>query len=409
MPITTSLSPNTQSDDIKIAIKTILTPWRWRHPSVNKTIQQQLSSHLDNRPTVLVSSGRAAIFRTLQALDIKQGDEVLIQAFTCLAVTAPVQWTKAKPIYVDIDPNTYNYDLSDIKRKITPRTKAIIVQHTFGIAGPIQEILQLAKTHHFTVIEDLAHGFGADLQGKPLGTFGDVTILSFGRDKTISCVFGGAVSSHNSTLIQKIKSQQEALPQPPFWWVKQQLLHPILMSIIVPLYFTLSLGKFILVASQKLKFLSMAVTSCEKRGLKPPFIDWQFSPALGFLLQHQLTKLDQFTEWRRAIAKKYEMELNPPQPVTYSNRPNWIRFPIKVKNRQALLAQAKKNHILLGTWYDQPVTPSVTTSANPTKYQSGLCPNAELAANEAVNLPTHPRLSDHQVDQVINLINKHGS
>lgn len=395
-----------QPDDLLIVIKTLFSPWRWSDQRIHHKIVRLISARLANRPTVLVSSGRSAIYRTLEALNIGSGDEVIIQAFTCLAVPAPIIWRQAKPIYADIDLHTYNFNLADVAKKISSRTKAIIVQHTFGVAGPVKELRQLADRHNLILIEDLSHCFGASLQDQALGTFGHVAILSFGRDKTISCVFGGAVASSDAALIQQIEQNQSALPKPPAWWVIQQLLHPLLMVIIVPLYFVGGLGKILLVTAQKLHLLSLAVTKSEKQGNRPPFIDWQFSPALGLLLHSQLRKLNRFTIRRQTIARRYFNRLPISHQTAPANQPNWLRVPARVKNRSSLLARAKKQHILLGNWYDHPVTPATPQSIIFAGYQPGSCPQAELAAARTINLPTHPNLTDEQIDQIISVMSK---
>lgn len=406
MAITTSLSPNVQADDLFIALKTLFWPVRWHRYTILAKITRLLSARLANRPTVLVSSGRSAIYRTLEALGIGPGDEVIVQAFTCLAVPAPVIWRHATPVFADINLSTYNFNPLDVAAKITPRTKAIIIQHTFGIAGPLKELRQLADKHQITLIEDLSHSLGANLKNQPLGIFGHVAILSFGRDKTISCVFGGAIASANQAFIRTVEKNQTSLRLPPSWWIVQQLLHPLLMSFIIPLYFVGSLGKAYLVLAQKLRILSLAVTKEEKSGGRPAFLEWRFSPALGFLLLNQLRKLDKYTARRQSIARRYFASLPLAKQLAPPNRPNWLRVPLRVKNRTALLAYAKQHHISLGNWYDRPVTPVSSQQPTVAGYQECSCPQAELAAATTINLPTHPNLTDEQVDAVIAVMSK---
>lgn len=405
--ISISLSPNTQPDDVRLAWRILLSPWLWRRAEVVPAVEQKLARRF-NRKALLVSSGRAALYRTLAAYGIGAGDEVIIQAFTCLAVPASVQWTGAKPVYADIDSRTYNLNPADVRQKITPRTRAIIVQHTFGIPGPIDELRQLAQEHNLKLIEDLAHSLGGQYRGQMLGTFAHAAILSFGRDKTISSVFGGAIISGDEEMMARAYRQQSDLPYPPLWWVKQQLLHPVLMSFVIPLYFTARLGQAALVAAQKLHFLSLAVTSSEKRGLKPPFIEWRFSPALAYLLDRQLDKLDNFTARRRSIAKRYYQAIKDlPDQTPFINDANYLRVPLKVVDKPAILKAAMADHIVLGDWYEQPVTPSATTAHNASLYAPGSCRQAENVAKHVINLPTHPRMSDQDVDKVIAFILKH--
>jgi len=406
MSTTISLSPNTQADDVWTAFCALFAPWRWSDKHVINKILSLISKRLANRPAVLVSSGRTAIYRTLEALDIGPGDEVIIQAFTCLAVPAPILWRQATPVFADIDLATYNFNISDVVKKITPRTRAIIVQHTFGIAGPIKKLRQLADQHHLTLIEDLSHAFGASYQEQALGTFGHVAVLSFGRDKTISCVYGGAVVSNDAKIIKRVAAVQDSLPKAPAWWVIQQLLHPLLMALIVPLYFWGGVGKVLLVTAQKMHLLSMAVSKNEKLGGQPAFLQWQFSPALGILLHHQLHKLSRYTTRRQKIARQYATHLPATSQLSPLNQPNYLRYPLRVKNRTKLLKHAQKNHLLLGNWYDHPVTPTSPKAPLFSGYVPNSCPQAELAAATTINLPTHPNLTDHQIAEIIDVLSK---
>ncbi len=406
-PILISLSPNTEKDDVLLAWKMLLKPGLWHDGSVAQRVESVLSGYFGGCGVVAVSSGRVAIFRTLQAYGIGSGDEVIIQAFTCLAVAAPIKWCGAEPVYADINPRDYNFDVRDVQNKITSHTKAIIVQHTFGIPGPVNEIIDIARKNNIVVIEDLAHGLGAKAQGQVLGTFGDVAILSFGRDKTISCIFGGAVVSRDRDLIKKIRQQQEQLKFPPGWWVAQQLFHPLAMSVIIPYYYQYKAGKVLLVAAQKRRLLSLAVTAKEKIGRQPSFVQWRCSPVLLFLLENQLKKLDRFLTKRRRIARQYAEALTP---GLWTNEllanAGWIRFPMKMPKARKALKLAREHQIMLGDWYAQPIMPALAGREDITGYAPGSCPAAEEASRTTVNLPTHINMSDEDVDRVIEFIRK---
>lgn len=405
-PILISLSPNIEKDDVVLAGKVILQPKIWRDVIVTQKIEFKISHYLGKREVVAASSGRGALYQTLKAFGIGQGDEVILQAFTCLAVAAPIRWCGAEPVYADINPESYNLDVRDVEKKISQRTKAIIIQHTFGLPGPIREVVALARQHKILVIEDLAHGLGATWQGQRLGTFGDAAILSFGRDKAISCVFGGAIASNNQSLINKIRLQQNGLRYPANWWVAQQLLHPILMDMVIPYYYRANIGKIILVAAQKMNLLSMAVTSEEKSGKQMAYINRRPSPALMRLLDNQLGKLDRFIERRRVIAKKYAAALVAGTwPEDYLNNGSWIRFPLRVGDRRQIIGKAKQQQIMLGDWYKQPVMPVLAGHDEFTGYVAGACPQAEEASRTVVNLPTHIKMTDADVERVIQFMN----
>lgn len=403
-PIAISLSPNTEPDDVRIAWRVLFQPWLWRRTDIVDEVENQLSDHLNNQPVVMTSSGRSAIYHLLRTLDIGQGDEVIIQAFTCVAVPAAIQWTGAKVVYADIT-TTYNIDPAEVRSKITSRTKAIIVQHTFGIPGPLVEIKELTRQNNIKLIEDCAHAIGATYQGQPVGTLGDAAIFSFGRDKALSCVYGGAISSRDQMLMEKVQQQISQLKNASFIWIKQQLLHPILFNLILPLYNQAGLGKILLVALQKSGFLSKAIEPTEKHGAKPRHIDYRFPGALAYLLKLQLSKLNRYTTRRRAIANTYRAALNSEHSGNSSLYidSSWLRWPLLVDNPTQLHFEAKQQNILLGDWYNSPIVPS-DSNAETFGYQSGSCPHAENIAKQVINLPTYPRLTEQQVKQVIGLV-----
>lgn len=398
-PIAISLSPNTEPDDVARAKRALKHPDIWNDPQwvleAEKAVEKKFPGHL----TTLTSSGRQAIYRVLKALNIGSGDEVIIQAFTCIAVPAPILWAGAKPVYADIKKDTYNLDPADVERKIKPATKAIIVQHTFGIPGPIEELRKIADEHGLALIEDCAHALGQTHQGQALGTFGDVAILSFGRDKIISSVFGGAVVSKNQNLIERIRDQQRALPFPPKTWVRQQLRHPVFFDKILPTYFRFGLGKVALILLQKFGFLSKAVTLEEKSGKKPAHLAYRFSPALAYLLVQQLDKLERFTARRQEIGEKYHDILG-------GSSNALLRFPIQTEKPAAVRQAAQHQKMLLGDWYDTPLVPQ-DSDFSAFGYVPGSCPVAEEVGKQVTNLPTYPLMTNEQVEQVISFIKKY--
>lgn len=402
-PILTSLSPNTEPDDIRLAWRTLLSPRAWpRAGEADIAVAADLAARLQQSHVTLTSSGRAALYEGLHAAGIGPGDEVIIQAFTCLAVPSAVIWAGATPIYADIDRQTFNLSAARVRPLITKQTRAIIIQHTFGIPAPLPEIIALAREHNLLIIEDLAHSLGGMYNGQPLGSFGDLAILSFGRDKTISSVFGGALATNVTSLHDTVKKNMASYQAPPRWWVIQQLLHPILVNSFIPLYFTAHLGKILLVVAQRFGLLSMAVTRHEKAGAKPDFLTYIFSPALLPLLAQQLKKLDRYTAHRRRIAARYISAL----PVSFKDTPevsgsNWLRFPLLVLKRDELLKAARRQHIILGDWYATPISPVPLHNNVLTQYKPGSCPIAEEVSKQCINLPTHPRLTDLDADRII--------
>ena len=158
--ISPSLSPNTGRTDVLKALAVLLMPWTWKKGGALLWVRQWFVDYLGVGEVAFFNSGRSALLAILESFGIGAGDEVIVQAFTCVAVPNSVIWAGAKPVYVDID-ESYNTDPIDAEKKITKKTKALIVQNSFGIPAQIEKLLLLAKKYKFLVIEDCAHALGA--------------------------------------------------------------------------------------------------------------------------------------------------------------------------------------------------------------------------------------------------------
>jgi len=393
-----SLSPNTESDDRWLAVSFLFSPWKWTKGKESKKLQKELSQYLGiSQNPFLFNSGRSAFFTLLRSLNISPGGEVLVQAFTCNAVANPIIWWGATPVYVDID-ERYNMDVNDLVKKITPKSKAIIIQHTFGIPANIEEIIRIAKEHNLFVIEDCAHSLGAEYKKKKVGTFGDAAFFSFGRDKVISSVYGGALVVYRNSIRENLVQEYRGLSLPTACWTIQQLVHPIILAPIISTYW--SVGKYVLFSLQKLKVLSKAVTYKEKHGEKPSYFPSLLPNALAGLAYAQLKKLDYLNNRRKHLARFYFSNLG-------GIRPNegeiFLRYPVQCPFRDNILQEAKKNKMLLGDWYDSVIAPK-DTDLKAMHYIAGSCPNAERISKEILNLPTHINITEHEAQKVVNFL-----
>ena len=404
-PIAISLSPNSQKDDIWQAFKTIFQPWIWKNGSSITLVEEWFKDFLGTNSIVMFNSGRSALFAILKAFDISAGDEVLLQAFTCVAVPNAILWAGAKPVYVDID-ESLNIDPGLMEKSINNKTKAIIVQHTFGIPAQINLIKQIAQKYNLVLIEDCAHSLGAEFAGVKVGKFGDAAVFSFGRDKVISSVFGGTATIKSKFKMQnsKLKKHHDKLRYPNSFWIFQQLLHPLVFAIILPLY-NLNLGKLILFGMQKLKLLSYPVYEQEKSGVKPEVFPRRFPNALAQLALLQLKKLGKFNKAREDNASYYYRQLGKLSTITLPVKIKgsiYLRFNILISKAEKLLSLAKERGILLGSWYRNIVDP-IGVDYVKVGYKIGQCPKAEQVAQLSVNLPTYPRLTNSDLKSVVDL------
>ena len=174
-------------------------------------MKQELAKYLSLDPSyiTLFWKGRVALYAILKAIGIKEGDEIILPAFTCVVAVNPVIYLGARPVYVDIDPMTYNMDISRLKRKITKKTRAVLAQNTFGLAPDLDRIFEVANKHNLMVIEDCAHGFGGYYKGRPNGTIADVSFFSTQWNKPFSTGLGGFAVTKNPEIAERLRVMEK--------------------------------------------------------------------------------------------------------------------------------------------------------------------------------------------------------
>jgi len=155
---------------------------------------------------IAVSSGTAALHLAIRALNIGEGDEVIVPSFTFIAVANAVLYERATPIFVDIDPVTLNLDPRCVEAAISARTKAILVVHTFGVPAGMDALMQLARRHNLAVIEDACEAIGATYNGQRVGTFGDISVFAFYPNKQLTTGEGGAILTRDPKLASRMRA-----------------------------------------------------------------------------------------------------------------------------------------------------------------------------------------------------------
>lgn len=404
--IAIGLSPNVESEDVFAEVHQLITPWNYQEGKSVARLEKWFRDYFNTSHAVSFQNGRTALYAILSCLGIGQGDEVILQAFTCVVVPNAIIATGAKPIYVDIN-NSLTMDHIELEKKITQKTKAILVQHTFGIATDMDAIMKIAKKHTLLVIEDVAHSIGGEYKGKKLGTFGIASIFSLGRDKAFSSVFGGMAITQDKKLGEKLQEYQKQKGYPSHVWILQQLFHPIVFSIALPFYNFISLGKLLIIFFQKIHWLSFPVSLSEKKGVFHGDSVKKYPNSLASLALLQLQKYKRYNERRQEIAEKYkkvceELHYN----FVNTNEP-LLRFPVLIEDPHEILKYFKsEDQIYLGNWYWNVIDPK-GSNYNAIQYIMGSCPKAEAVTQKIINLPTYPTMSDDDVDRVITVLKKY--
>ncbi|HUK27510.1 MAG TPA: DegT/DnrJ/EryC1/StrS family aminotransferase [Candidatus Acidoferrales bacterium] len=202
-------SPDISEADIQAVCDVLRTARLSLGPKLQE-FESAIARYIQISNAVAVNSGTSALHLCVRALGIGEGDEVIVPSFAFIAVANAVRYERATPVFVDIEEETLNLDPCRVEAAITPRTKAIIVVHTFGCPASMSEILDIAQRHHLRVIEDGCEAIGAEFDGKRVGTLGDVGVFAFYPNKQITTGEGGVVVTEDNAianLVRKLRNQ----------------------------------------------------------------------------------------------------------------------------------------------------------------------------------------------------------
>ncbi len=398
--ISADFAPNESFTDATTSLAMLLKPWRWRKGKALFKVKQKLKKLFGGSYEVfLFLTGRAALYRLFQSLPLEKGVEVAVQAFTCEAVILPLIELGLIPLYIDIERESYSMYPEDLIAKLTPNTKALVLQHTFGMVPKNRErILSIARQRRIIVVEDLAHGFNQQLFNKtntePQSQF---LLLSFGRTKTLSSVFGGAILSRSKMTNKKLKEFEKITSFPSSYFIFQALWYKPFAWFIRKTY-GVGLGKLIHFITNSFQLIPREISPTEKRGEFDTIFIKAYPNALAELLLKQFKQIDQIIQKRLFAIGQYKMYISKDFP--YEGNSPLIRFPYHHTNRDVVVSRLKKKKIYLGSWYDQVVGPK-ELPLDKLKYKSGSCPMAEATCKQILNLPT--TIIQKEVDRVIDV------
>lgn len=357
-------------DDIQAVVEVLRSDYITTGPKIQE-FEKLVADYVGAKYAVAVSNGTAALHLACLAAGIKEGDEVITTPITFAASANCVLYCGAKVVFADIDPVTYNIDPTDIGRKITDRTKAIIPVHFTGQPCEMDEIHAIAKKYNLIVIEDAAHALGADYKGRMIGSISDMTTFSFHPVKHITTGEGGMITTNDKNVYEKLKLLRNhgITREPSFLHKKEGGWY----------YEQLDLG------------FNYRITD--------------FQCALGI---SQMKKIDKFIEKRRSIAKRYdeafsglEYIVTPKQAVGCHS--SYHLYVIQVKNipRKKAFEKLRAAGIGVNVHYIPVYKHPYYQSHG---YKDVKCENAENLYEKIISLPIYPGLTCDEQEYVIKQI-----
>lgn len=341
--------------------------------------------------------GRVALYAILRALGVGEGDDVLTQAYTCVAVPEGIMAAGARPVFVDIEANGYSLDSADLARKITAQTRAVIVQHTFGIPADMDPIIDFAQQRGLAVIEDCCHTLTSRYRGRLVGTFGQASFYSFEYGKPVPIGAGGCAVANDPALRLKLWELYSKFSEPTSiaQWKLELQAYAYRRLYSPQLYWTLK------TAFHRLSKAGLVTGNYHPIGGEPSA---EFHWRMGRLARCRL---------RRAL----QQECAPPSKVHLygdlfrelhviqpQSRPgdhvDFVRYPVRVCNKQSVTRLAKEYNVEVADWYRTPIHPLSLEECRLVGYEPGCCPRAEQRAGEAISLPLKGTVTSRYLEQL---------
>lgn len=353
--------------------------------------------------------GRVALYAILKALDICTGDEVIVPGYTCVVNINPIKYLSARPVYVDIEPDTFNINTALLESKITPKTKVIIAQHTYGYPCDMDAIMNIAASKKLIVIEDCCLALGSKYKGRFVGTFGNAAYFSFQWNKPFTTGLGGMALTNDETIAEKIEHCRRQAVKPS---IKEILMLAAQLSVyrmfIYPATTAFAQNLFRNLTKKGVVVGSSSITEFDPR--MPPGFFKNINSLQARSGIRQLAKLDNNLAHRRKMAAFYDRLLAERSWVTrkYDESiidPVMVRYPLRIKEKARAIEEAAAVGIELGSWFECPIHP-IETPLEKYDYIVGMCPEAEKASREVVNLPLHPRTNEKTAEKTIEYVTK---
>lgn len=405
LPIHHTFAPLADAEQVRTCMKLLWQPRRWKNGPESAQLADELGKAFNGKAYVF-GSGREALLAILKSLRFQKDEEIIVQGYTCIVVPNAIIAAGMIPVYADIERDTLNLDLEEVERLITPKTRAIICQHTFGIPAYTQRLRELCNRHSLILIEDCAHIIPDRHGPAEIGTQGDVVFCSFGRDKALSGVSGGAAICRRSDLCPDLARMENDATHMSMFHIKSLLLYPLIYTVSKPLY-RFGIGKIVLALCGRLRLLPSIVNTQEKEGRMNAQLH-RMPNACAILALQQWKKLESINNHRRMLTNMYldeGMKNKWPRLLGVQKNLPLQKFPLFIEKAERIRQELKKHNIHLHDgWTGCAICPAHALSEN-VGYNDGDDPAADMAGEQILSLPTHPTMTQEQAVFLIEKLN----
>lgn len=351
-------------NDINAVTDVIRSGKNWCVGPKIEEFEEKICNYLNSKYCVVFNSGGSALHALMLAYNFAPGDEIIIPAFTFIATAYTPLYVGAKPIFADVELDTFGLDPEDVKKKITKNTKAIIPIHYGGMPCKISELKKIAKDHDLILIEDAAESFGAKVKDKYVGTFGDSGMFSFCHNKVFTTSEGGCIITNNEEIYKKLK--------------------------LIRSYGRVVKGDYFL-NPENVDYIELGY-------------NFRMSTILAALGISQLNTINKSIKMRRRNAKYFDKEFEEikeiviPKPFSKDNYLVYQMYTIRVltgkQKRDNLMKYLKNKGISTKIYFDPIYRYSIFEKMD---YENILLPNTEKLSSQCLTLPLYPQMKEEEL------------
>jgi perosamine synthetase len=371
-------------DDVEIAEHWLHERDRWHDTSVVTAFEKSFASWNGSRHAFAFSAGRKALSACIYALGLRDGDEVIVPGYTCIVVQNAFDFAGVKTVHCDIELDTYGPDIASLSTCISSRTRAILLQHLYGlVCRDYEEIVKFAAQHGLKVIEDCAHITGGMFRGRRVGTGSDVAFYSSDLGKVFSTMAGGIAVTNDPKIADKLATFIARCSWPTTPVIERQLRTTIFAFLRAK-----ESAKWWSVPYARFKYgrdETVSMSDAEIAGEKPADYFTRMPAPAANLGLNQLRKIDAYNELRRKTAKIWDSwcdENGYRKPmIIAASQPVFLRYPVLVEPARKVDLRWGRSElgVEIGVWFRSHLHPSpkIVTS----------CPNADRAVAKCINLP----------------------
>ena len=349
--------------------------------------------------------GRVALSKLLLAVGVNRGDSVAIQAYTCRAVTDALRAIDATPKFIDLDKTGVNLDPAQLATQLRSGVKAVVLQHTFGIPADLDEICRLCRSYGVALIEDCCHSLFSTYNGELIGTFGEGAFYSFEWGKPVVAGLGGLAIANSDNCLRALHKMMLQSAAPSLVREFKNLIQLIAFRT----FFT----------PQRYWKIKRIFNSLSRHGLvvgsyssgsvaENPEYRLKISKITSLLINSGIVAHFNDLQRRRDLVDYYKHNLRaskfPALTTPHNAETVYLRYPILVQDKPALLAQAEEQGVEIAGWFSSPIHPFSPAQLSREGYQSEQCPNAEVRCAHLVSLPLHAGVTAKVCDQILKFL-----